>query len=233
MNYAVRLDELINRVLDDLEVPDISIYTDRLYRYAFDAERSIGTRGLSYPRKEQVLDVINYRAVLPRDFFQLEAVSHGTNPICEYTGRDFRLFNLTSPYLAQPYNGQSTPTNGNINAQTPTAIKFNINSDYLNVTLESGQIGIAYYAMPIDLDGKVLIPEKHANAVSLYMQYKIMKPRMVAGKMSLAVYTELKNEWKEARNMAKCDDDSPTLPEMDMIAGIMRNQTSWPSRNTF
>jgi hypothetical protein len=217
MNNTIPVIEVINMALNDIDIPDVSMYEDRMYQWAFWAELTIGTRGLSLPRKECVLDVVNFRARLPKDFFQIEAVKHGSC-LAWYTDRSFRLFNDLSPHLAQV-------------GQCDTKffpISFNINSNFINCTLKDGQIGIAYYAAPFDSEGRACVIRKHADAVSCYIKYKFLSGRYFGAKIPEHIYKNSKQEWIEAMNRARVDDDAPTTPVMDKVAAMMNNQTYWP-----
>lgn len=240
MNESIPIDEVVNMALNDLDLPDISLSMDKMYPWAFWAEINIGTRGLSLPRKECILDISEYRGLLPRDFYQLIGVKHG-GAICQYSGRDFRLFSNSSAYLATPYSGLNTDSDSSFsysldrecyhNGWGWSPVKFNINSNYIDLTLKDGQVGFAYFSVPMDAEGRITVVRKHAEAISTYLKYKLLSTRYFANKLPEHIYKNAKLEWMEAKMRAKVVDDSPTLPELDYISSMMRNQTKYPNRN--
>lgn len=233
MNERISVDEVITMAVNDLDLQTTSYDLDKMYEWAFWAELAIGSRGNSFIKKECELTVTNYRATLPSDFFQLVALQNGHGSMPEYNGRDFTLFSQDSPYLAdRSLAVPAVASNYNFQDATSRAFKFTINSNYLDISLNNGKVGISYYAIPVDAEGRVTICAKHANAVSHYLQYKLIRSLYMKDKISRQVYMDAKAEWKELNLQAYTDDEMPTLPELDYAASIWNNRIPFPNRNS-
>lgn len=231
LNQVQRLSAktLIAQAVRDMDLKSATRRTDAMEEWAFEAEVLIGTND-SYLRKECELDIVNYRAALPKDFYKLISVKRGDD-YWEYTGRDFKLTNKGAG------NSESNGNNSNNladrrsfdslhNINNPVInnlAKWYIADGYLNVTMPDGSVGIAYRAYPIDQNGVPMIHPNHAEAVTAYLIYKYYYPDWIKGKVPQRVFGELKNRWLELARNARGRDNMPSRREMDHIGYIWNN----------
>lgn len=241
---------LIAQAVRDMDLSNATRRMDAMEEWVFEAEVLIGSNE-SYLRKECELDVENYRAALPKDFYKLIAVKKG-DQYFEYTGRDFKLFNKgagTTGFAGIPSNTpppvdnqggttefiesnqssnladrRSNDSLHNLNNPVINNLpKFYLADGYLNVTMPDGNIGVAYRAYPLDSEGVPMVHPNHAEAVTAYLIYKYFQAEWIKGKISQGVFGELKNRWLELCRNARGRDNMPSRREMDHIGYIWNN----------
>lgn len=227
---GISVDTVIGMVINDLDLPTVSKDIDKMYQWAFWAEMLIGSNEKSLIRVECVLDVEDYRAKLPKDFYKIIAIGvGGTYP--EYSGRDFRFFSRESAYTQDtlPYNVYGhvpsvSPTNG-------SEFKFTINSQYVDINMKEGELSIAYYAYPVDENGCFCIAKGHELAVASYLLYMLVRSRYYAGKISRDRYIDAQSDWERRCAQAGVD-DSWNNAEIE-YAGVIWNSNVPVNRNSF
>ncbi len=218
MNGYISADEIISRAVGGLDIQDVNYSLDNMYRDIFDGELEIGTRGIALARKECMLDLKEYRAQLPNDFFQLISVSTGKNCLARPSNADFTLFHNDSPYLADRCDWYGEH-------------RFYINQNFIDLDKKEGRIGIAYFAAPRDAQNRPLVVEKHARAVASYLQYRMIRTRYLLGKVPQHIYESIKGEWTWEKNQCQRTDDMPNLQDMREIGAIVTahypNSNQW------
>lgn len=228
MEDRVGADVVIALVINELGLSNVSRDLDSFYQWAFFAEMKIGSFGKSFIRKECTLDVEEYRAKLPIDFYQLVAVKTGQE-YPEFNGNDFRFFHNSSAYLSDKGQSQSRMRSNTKDTIYGSNYKFSINSNYIDINLQTGRIGIVYYAIPMNDSGVFTISKGHEDAVSKYIQYMHIRKKYLNDKASRSAYMDLKEEWERACAQAYVNDDFPSLQEMDYAGMILNNH--FPSFN--
>lgn len=159
------------------------------------------------------LDIQNYRAELPCDFYRLERIAvNGLS--CRYAGNSFHHLmsgdccNLQSglsslgDVFTDNFGNQFSPQSPDP-SQTSLAtdsVTFDINNNYLTLSVQQGKVCMAYLAFPTDKEGYPMIPDdvKYKKAVTMYLVQRIryiawsMDPTN-SGKRALFDYDE--KEW--------------------------------------
>ncbi len=223
---------LVAQAIRDLDIQDGNRRTDAMIEWAFEAEVLIASSN-SFPLKECVVTVKDYLGELPRDFYKERSIKIG-DQYPEFTGRDFRKFNKGSQ-SATTDGTQTGVGNANLADQRAFDSVVNINHPVLNnlnkwyisdgfihITAKDTDVGLAYFAFPVDGDDPQIHP-KHAEAVTAYIVWKYQLPRFVAGKISQGVYSELKTRWLELCRTARGKSNMPSRKEVDYLGGLWNN----------
>lgn len=223
----VSADFIIKKVLDDMEIDDISKYRSSIYEWIYNAELLINTLDGSLQREECVLDIDNFRAKLPRDFYKLAGPPNVDGHTAQYNGRDFRFFYKKSNQLADRSLRDEFPYEGEYKDNKISSHVYTIDSKYIHVNKKSGTLGIAYYKSPIDDSGCPYIHKGHEEAISHYVQYKIARRLYTSGKLNRGVYMDLKREWEFRALQAYTQDEWPSDAELD-YASMLWNSHGIP-----
>tara|TARA_R100000951_G_scaffold27457_2_gene23361 strand:- start:2937 stop:3827 length:891 start_codon:yes stop_codon:yes gene_type:complete len=206
------------------------------------------------------LDIKNYRAHLPCDFYQLEQVAVNGRP-AEYSGNTFHhlldgaccgiegyttlatdvhernwgaLVKNTddsgmSVYVERDDSMSNTQSGGLMTFDMTleentglTPITFDINNNHITLSVQEGEVCMAYLAIPTDEEGLPLIPEdtSYQLAVKKYLTMKIDYIAWRKGELRPDIFQHSEQEWLwyvgQAGNKAK-------MPNIDQIEGI-KNQ---------
>lgn len=227
------LAELASYLLDIAPNVDVSQEIDKIARWAYLAERSIGTATTNgaLPHKECVLTVKDWQAQLPPDFFKVNAVKTGTYTFARYTGRSFYLFNQDSPFLAN--RGSLLNDNYNLfqgfNYGNTT---YNIEGNFLYLSQNLPHVGLSYQALPVDKDGMPLINKNHLLAAAKFIRYNLVSSRYFDGKVPEHVYQNAKLEWEQERIRAQYIDDMINYDEAKFVGGIFSTPVHSPDLDT-
>lgn len=158
-----------------------------------------------YVSKKESLNVVNYRALKPVDIIRVEGISRtdqgGVTPL------------QATEYIDQDFIGQST------SKPSRPEDTYSLNSKYVNVNFESGDIDIIYKAIatdeecyPLVLDNETLL-----RCIESYIKWKwydIMNDMDMLSDRKLS-----KAESDYAFNVAQADSNlkMPSIDEMEMI----------------
>ena len=206
--------------------------TDREYdmiEWCYEAEKLIGSDD-SFERRECVIPIVNYRAQLPPEIYRFHSIKIG-NSYPEYTGRDFVLFHKDSPNLANRSSGNSMYNlDSEITSDMP---KFYIDGSFIHITSAATELGLAYFAFPTDDEGYPLVYDKHAEAVTAYLEYKLLWPDFLNSKVPNYAFQEAKLRWLQLRNTAYAEDSTPDRKQRDRIGAIWNTFLPYPTRKTY
>lgn len=226
-NQYVPIGSLVSRVTDMLPDLDVSQYTDKIYRWCFEAELRIGTMDGALPHRECVIDVVNYRGKLPPDFYKIDAVKTGQCELAVYSGQRFTYWNQDSPYLANRNLTGDVAGGAAVSLATPFyfgGVSYNISSrDYIDLSSPIPKCGIAYMALPIDGEGLPLVNELHELAVAAAIRWNIISSRYFSEKCSRQLYLDAKAEWEQEKTRAQYIDSEVGYDEAQYVGQIVSN----------
>lgn len=196
-NY-VKLPEILSRVLRHPLLQDLDLETAIQYVIDF-----IAVMGLpkTYIDKYSVLDIKNFRAVLPCDCVAINQVRECKTGTC--------LISMTDSF-----NGTHKEDRG---------IKsFKTQGCMLYTSFRTGQVEISYKAIPTDSDGLPLIPDNaiFLKALELYIKKEWFTILFDMGKISPAVLQNTQQEY--AFKAGQCNNEFiiPSVSEMESITNM-------------
>lgn len=172
--------------------------------YAVDFIRIVGTPP-SFIEKTEKLEVKEYRAALPCDFYNMIQVRVLDN---EHKVRAFR-------YSTDSFHMSDTkPKHG--------GLTYKIQNSCIITSIPEGTIEIAYEAMPIDDEGYPLIPDNssYSRALELYIKLQYFTMLFDTGKISDKVLANTQQQYAWAVGQAQTDLIRPTIDQMEAISNM-------------
>jgi hypothetical protein len=147
----------------------------------------------------------NYRAPLPCDFHKLVQIAVNGGPV-RYSGDSFHHLLSGSCCNGTTNNSTETWTDNFGNVFTPQAgslapvtkdITFDINNDFITLSVKEADICLAYLAIPLDGEGFPMVPDDavYKIAIRSYLTYKIDYIGWRNGRTSDAVFKKSEQEW--------------------------------------
>jgi hypothetical protein len=230
---------IIANVIRDAQLNDVNHLIDSMIEWAYEAETLIGSYD-TFIRKECEIDIKNYKARLPHDFYQFISFKvDGIYP--EVTNRDYRLFHKDSANLASGSNDSQAldllnlGTAFAVDGTQINRFKMSIENGYIHVSgvkdLTKG--GLAYLSFDLDEDGYPLVKEGHEKAVVAYILWKLKTPDWMNGYVSQSVYDRLEQRWYWLCGQARGDDEMPDSKQLEYIASLYQQLLPLPNKNFF
>lgn len=191
---------LIAKVYRDLKLTEEDRWVSMI-EWAAEAINLIGAFQ-QYIQKTEILTVTGKRTSLPCDFYQLQQIEYQGVPLVEGSG----TFDTTD---------DCKDCNNN---QTKNRYIYTINNSYVFTNFD-GDICMSYLAIPIDDEGFPLIPDSvvYYDAIFRYIVMKIYYVDFLAGRLPLAVYDKLENDWLTKCMAARGKANMPNLDQMENI----------------
>lgn len=219
VNRFASVYEIIEKVYRDTGSPDDINFTD-LIVWAGEALDKIGAYA-QYKRKvtgdlaNPNLDITNYKAKLPCDFYRLEQIAVN-GKAATWAGNTFHhllggeccsgaIKDVGYDDLFKDNFGNIFSNLGNShNTRNIQYYTFDINDDYLTLNVKEGKVCIAYIATPVDDEGYPMIPdeESYKEAISRYLIMKLDYISYRRGKASRELYNDSQREWAWYCNQA-------------------------------
>lgn len=165
---------ILDKVLRHPLMQDITFET--AVDYAVDFMRIVGCPNI-FTDKVVTLEIEDYRAPLPCDFYEMNQVRGAKSKVCYRYATD-------SFHLSQrgDYNTDAT---------------YKIQGDIIYTSRKEEDIEISYRAIELDDEGLPLIPENSSftRALELYIKKQVFTTLFDLGKISQAVYNNTQQEY--------------------------------------
>lgn len=176
--------------------------------YAVDFIRILGIPK-TFADKTAVLEIRDYRAELPCDFYKMTQV----RPFKDDIGPDF--------HHAYRYTTDSFHLSPNHSDFNDLAYKLQGNCIFV-ATPENGKIEVSYKAMLVDEDGYPLIADNSAYLRALESYIKKIQFGILfdQGKISLPVMNRAEQEYAWNVGQAHAEGIMPTIDEMEAISNM-------------
>jgi len=155
-------------------------------RWAMEAIRKVGILH-SFDKKTGVVEVKNYRADMPIDFYKLIDVGHGYQ------------------YIEHGYN---------LNQPVPTVAVHNC---IMKTNFSTGNVTITYFAVPMDFENKILIEEDFYEAVLYFLIVKFLELRLISRPELLTLKDYFDNLFKNAAGETRGERQMPSLADLRRI----------------
>ena len=198
----ISLKEIINRVhllggdiVDDVTEDDVITYTIEL----------IGVVGIPqlFENKVETLEIKKYRAQLPCDFIEEQAVKCCNN----------KTFNASTDMFKVQDSKTFVPT-------------YKIQGDYIVSSIEKGYIQLAYIAIKTDSDGYPMIVNDQAfiRALVSYIIYKRVFTNYINGRLpNENIMERIEREYEANIAIAEQKLRMPTVDEFNNISRMMNS----------
>lgn len=203
----------IKRVLDDLldhpMLRDLSL--DQVVRYTI---RFISLNGFPklYQNKETVLDIENYRAVLPCDLIAINQVKDCKTQIC--------LRAMTDTFLPA-------------DKRLLTELSFKTQGQLLYTSFKEGQVEVSYKAIPVDENGFPLLVDNeiYIAALEAYIKKQVFTIKFDQGKVTGPVLQNAKQDYALLAGQLNSEFTIPSISEMQSISNMLTHMV--PRMNEF
>jgi len=180
------------------------------------------------------LNITNYKAPLPCDFHKLVQIAVNGMP-ARYSNSTFHhLLDGTCCGLQNSVDTADTFIDNFGNSFSPQAstlfstsniydvVTFDINNDYLTLSIREGEVCIAYLAYPTDDEGWPMLPDdmSYRVAITKYLMMKLayinwIKDATNNGKRAIFEHSEREWAWYVAQSTSKSK--IPSLEEMESL----------------
>ena len=168
-------------------------------------------RKIAGDKSNPLLKIVNYKAQLPCDFFQLEQLAingfpakPSNNTLFHAMGTDYSSTeslmqeiaqtyqdNFGNEFIIQSYNDSKTASIG---------YEYDINNNYITTNVKDGDVFMSYLAYPVDEEGFPMIPDDtyYLEAVATYIRrmldYRLWRGNPKDGGYK-AIYDDSNREW--------------------------------------
>lgn len=178
------------------------------------------------------LDITNYKAKLPCDFYKLNGIAVDGKPV-RYAGNSFHHLldgdccglssNSSQDIFIDNFGNSFSPQASTISDNSARdVVTFDINNNYLTLSQKEGKVCISYWAFPTDKEGFPMIPDMVSYKVAI-KKYLIQKLRYIDwakdpsnnGKRALFDYDE--KEWLWYVGKATSDAKMPDPEQMESL----------------
>ena len=158
----------------------------------------------AYLEKTGMVEISEYRGVLPCDFYQ---------PIQVRTTNGLYFRESTDSFHMSPNKEKE----GNIKRNT--GITYKIQGNFIFTSMKEGLIEIAYRALPIDEQGMPLIPDNgsYARAMENFIKLQCFTTLADEGKITLQILANTQQQYAWAVSQAQSDLIRPSLDMMESI----------------
>ena len=172
-NIRLILDKIMRHPL----MRDISLET--AVDYTVDFMKIVGVPSM-FMEKTEVVEVKNYRAKLPCDYYQMIQVRKINGPTFRYSSDSFHM-------------SECKDSNGRDLADLTYKIQGNI----IYTSIEEGEIELSYEAIATDSEGYPLLPDNSSftRALELYIKKQWFTILFDLGKISPAVLQNVQQEY--------------------------------------
>lgn len=178
-----------------------------------------------YTIKTDKLNIINYKAELPHDFIQIQAVEHDGYSL-RYSSNIFGPQDEHySPHYLTPYSYNQKKIENAVFVD-PERINYFGNKDsviiengYIKTSFKEGEINISYIGMVMDCEGYPMVPDNVSfiEALYWYCTYKYLYPKALNSEIASKFYEDAYNKWQYYCNQAGAEAMMPDLITLENI----------------
>jgi hypothetical protein len=211
----------IRRVLDSLHdhpmMADLTL--EQAVRHTL---RFIGIFGMTkfYQDKEDIIDIHEFRGLLPCDLISITQVKDECSGICLRSMTDTFTPGLMPPppphpTKHMPYIPPMAPGHGEAAFKTQGRVIF--------TSFPEGKVKIAYKAIPVDEDGFPLLidNENYLAALEAYIKKQVFTVKFDQGKISAGILQNAQTEYAWLAGQLQSEFTIPSLSEMQSITNYI------------
>ena len=198
MERYISIKEVLDNLLDNPLLQNLTL--ERVVNYTVDFIRKVGMPKL-YIEKTAKLEIKDYRALLPCDFYkviQVRACKNGYNQTFRSSTDNF--------HFSEDKNSSYDLT-------------YKLQGQVIYTSIKEGTIELSYQAIPIDSDGYPMVADNSSfrEALELYITKKRYKVLFDTGKIKGDVYNTTCQDYAWAVGQAQTSLIMPTIDELESI----------------
>ena len=198
MERYISIKEVLDNLLDNPLLQNLTL--ERVVNYTVDFIRKVGMPKL-YIEKTAKLEIKDYRALLPCDFYkviQVRACKNGYNQTFRSSTDNFH-FSEDKNYSHE--------------------LTYKLQGQVIYTSIKEGTIELSYQAIPVDSDGYPMVADNSSfrEALELYITKKRYKVLFDTGKIKGDVYNTTCQDYAWAVGQAQTSLIMPTIDELESI----------------
>lgn len=204
----ISIKQVMSDLLDHPLLQDLTL--ERAVNYAVHFIQIVGVPN-EFEEKTALIDIKNYRGVLPCDYYDMIQVR--TYKEGEYCPKVFRYASDSFHYSPNKEPNKDLDT---------WDLTYKLQNSAIYTSLKEGTIEIAYHAIKVDKEGYPMIPENSSfiQALELYIKKKVFTILFDQGKISPAVLQNTQQEYAWYIGQAQRDLTMPTIDQMESISNM-------------
>lgn len=200
-------------------------------------------RRIAGDKSHPPLDITDFKAKLPCNIYQIEQIAVNGQPAyrstdtfhhlisdkCCTVGQrtfqedlfedSFRNVTIDGNVITGPNVFTNNPVSGN-GPTTYMPITYDINDDFITLSVKEGKVCIAYLQYPLDDEGFPLIPDlqEYKEFVAAYLIFKFLKRGWYVGTHDERMYRDAEKDymWKAGAASSRIK-----MPDVDKMQSIM------------
>lgn len=201
----ISIRQIIDDLLDHPLLQDLTL--ERAVNYAVHFIQIVGVPN-EFEEKTALIDIKNYRGVLPCDYYDMIQVR--TYNEGEHCPKVFRYASDSFHYSPNKEPNKDLDT---------WDLTYKLQNSAIYTSLKEGVIEIAYHAIKVDKEGYPMIPENSSfiQALELYIKKRVFTILFDQGKINNAVLQNTQQEYAWYVAQARSDMSIPSISEMESI----------------
>ena len=171
---------ILDKILKHPLMQDLSFET--VVDYTVDFMRIVGVPNM-FLEKTVVIEVNNYRAMLPCDYYKVIQIRKPGGPTFRHSSDSFHM----SEYK-------------DFNNRPISDLTYKIQGNIIYTSIENGEIEMSYKAIAVDDEGYPLLPDNSSftRALGLYIKKEHFTPLFDTGKIDFRVLQNVQQEYSWA-----------------------------------
>ena len=217
----VSIKEIVSRVTRHPLLKDFDL--EQAIQYTSDFIRKFGFPNM-YEDKEAVVDIKDYRGLLPCDCVSIVQVKNCLTNRCmkamtdSFYPKSGGEIRHRRPFINKPQHF-SYPTSVVYGEVPYDESSFKTQGNIIHTTLRNGKVLIAYKAIPLDDDGFPLLIDNgiFLVALELYIKKQLFLVLFETGKVQSAVIQNVQQDYAWAAGQLQSELTMPSISEMESM----------------
>lgn len=195
---------ILDKILKHPLMQDLSFET--VVDYTVDFMRIVGVPNM-FLEKTVVIEVNNYRAMLPCDYYKVIQIRKPGGPTFRHSSDSFHM----SEYK-------------DFNNRPISDLTYKIQGNIIYTSIENGEIEMSYKAIAVDDEGYPLLPDNSSftRALGLYIKKEHFTPLFDTGKIDFRVLQNVQQEYSWAVGDCQTEFNRLSLDEAESFYNSWR-----------
>lgn len=203
MNRYISIKQILDDILDSPLMKSITL--ERAINYAVHFIQIVGMPE-EFEEKTEVINIDNYRGILPCDYYEMIQVrTKDKHPrYYRYADDTFHMSSNKDRIIGSK------------------DLTYKIQNNIIFTSTKCDDVEIAYRAIKVDKEGFPMIPENSSfiNALEFYIKKRVYTNLFDQGIISSAVLQNVQQEYAWAVGQAQSDLIRPTIDQMESITNL-------------
>lgn len=200
----INIKYILDRILQHPLMQDVTF--EQAVSYTVDFMRLVGVPNMFF-EKTVVIEVSNYRAMLPCDYYKVIQIRKPGGPTFRYSSDSFHM----SEYK-------------DFNNRPISDLTYKIQGNIIYTSIENGEIEMSYKAIAVDEEGYPLLPDNSSftRALKLYIKKEHFTILFDTGKIDFKVLQNVQKEYSWAVGDCQTEFNRLSLDEAESFYNSWR-----------